>query len=160
MHTHATWSPKEQEHSPDDADEVLRIWTPTSQPTAHIPALGGCGGTVVAVSLPRHALHRELDPARLQQVDFIWSVCQPQRACAGVGVGQPRVLAHALPAVDLDGAVRHVACHPRASHLDQGNHLACRLVTLRVHQVRGAKYQKASLENGGEVGEEPGGGRG
>src|SRR5262245_20519066 len=78
-------------------------------------------------------------------MDFIWSVGEPQGAGARPGRGQAEILADPRPAVSLDRPVDDPQGHARRDHFDHGDLGPRRLVTGGIHHVSGLQHQQPRL---------------
>ena len=96
-------------------------------------------GTLLAFALTAPCLGGELELANLQEMHFVRSIGEPERAQRRIGGSERKVLADARAAMHLYRPICNEACDPRRHHLDHADGLARRLVAHSVHQVRRAR---------------------
>jgi len=79
------------------------------------------------------------------QMNFIWPVRKPQYSGPTVHVGQRKILAHPPSPVNLDGAVKHIACHLRHDNFNFGNFALRPLSPNLVNSLRRVHHEQPSL---------------
>lgn len=102
-------------------------------------------GTLLAFALTAPCLGGELELANLQEMHFVRSIGEPERAQRRIGGSERKVLADARAAMHLYRPICNEACDPRRHHLDHADGLARRLVAHSVHQVRRAQCEQPRL---------------